>query len=57
MLQVSLEDTLQDEAPKLDPITAVYMVGKPLVQLEEKQQKQNFAQQDLSVISLPTGYS
>lgn len=27
LLQVSLEDTMMDENPKLDPITAVYMVG------------------------------
>ena len=27
LLQVSLEDTMLDENPKLDPITAVYMVG------------------------------
>ena len=26
--QVSLEETLQDENPKLDPVTAVYMVGR-----------------------------
>ena len=25
--QVSLEDTMQDANPKLDPVTAVYMVG------------------------------
>jgi hypothetical protein len=37
--QVSLEDTLQDENPKLDPITAVYMVGRRNAYLLGKKQK------------------
>jgi hypothetical protein len=47
--QVSLEDTMQDEHPKLDPVTAVYMVGGTvdIVPMDESETlKRNFFEND-----------
>ena len=46
--QVSLEDTMQDENPKLDPVTAVYMVGRTMLLFradENETLKRTFSEQ------------